>query len=101
MSKAKAKPQSVLAKADAKIQQEHRDIYPDYDADVVRYGRSVADFNAGFLDGDENGREDMAKLVLPVFRDVSAKRAGKWTPRQRKTWDFVYSRLMKYAGKRK
>lgn len=49
MSKRNVKPQNAFAKADAALQANNRKIYPRYDDDVIRYGRPVADYNAGRL----------------------------------------------------
>lgn len=57
----KHKPTTPLAKADAKLQAEHRRRYPQYDEDVARFGRPVADYNAGFVAGDANGRKKAAR----------------------------------------
>ena len=93
----KTRAMSPLAREDAKLQARYRRIYPDYDRDAKQFGRTVADFNAGFLEGQADGFEQLAKLVLPVFRDVSARRAGKWTSKQKRDWNAAYNALTKYA----
>jgi hypothetical protein len=51
-----AKPQTPLAKADAALTAENRKAYRQYDDDVARFGRRVADINAGFTLGWTDGR---------------------------------------------
>jgi hypothetical protein len=54
MSKSQSKPETPLAKADAKLTADHRKVYPQWDDDVARYGLRVADYNAGFIGGVKN-----------------------------------------------
>jgi hypothetical protein len=55
------KPATKLAKADAALTAGYRKIHPKYDEDVARYGRRVADFNAGFLKGDAQRKAKQRK----------------------------------------
>lgn len=57
MAKKTPKPESVYAKADADITNEHRDAYPGWDDDAARFGVRVADFNAGWIAGSDAERE--------------------------------------------
>ena len=47
--------QTAYAKIDAELLRDNRRHYRQYDADVKRYGRPVADFNSGFVKGWEDG----------------------------------------------
>jgi hypothetical protein len=64
----KHKPTTPLAKADANVQADYRKRYPRYDADVARFGRTVADYNAGFLAGDAHGRKKAIKPARQAER---------------------------------
>lgn len=57
MAKTQPKPQTPLAKEDARLTANNRKVYPGWDDDAARFGVRVADYNAGFLAGDENGRK--------------------------------------------
>jgi hypothetical protein len=98
MSKKTIKPATAYAKADAKLVADCRKVYPEYDNDVAAYGRPAADYNAGFVAGDENGREVAAKASLPVIRDLSTRVSGKWSKAQRRAFDRLYTLLTKHAG---
>jgi hypothetical protein len=99
MSKAKKiKPETVLAKADEDFTNELRDDYPQWDDDAARYGRRTADYNAGFMAGSDDGREEVATKSIAVFEDLSARISGRWTNKQRRAWDKVYSFLKKHAN---
>lgn len=53
----KLKPETVLAKADEAFTNDLRKVYPLYDEDAARFGRRVADFNAGFIKGDNQRKK--------------------------------------------
>jgi hypothetical protein len=57
MARTSPKPETPAAKADAALTATHRKVHPDYDADVIRFGVRVADYNAGWLAGSENERK--------------------------------------------
>lgn len=51
MPATKAKPQTPLAKEIAAQDADHRAAYDKFDADVVRFGRVSAAYNAGWVRG--------------------------------------------------
>lgn len=55
-AKRSAKPQTTLAKEDAALTDANRKVYPGWDSDAKRFGIRVADYNAGFIAGDDNRR---------------------------------------------
>jgi hypothetical protein len=91
------KPVTALAKADAAVSANHRKTYPQWDDDAARYGVRVADYNAGFIAGDDNGREALAKAIIPVFQSLSVRVKGQWTNEQRRAWERAYGLLRKHA----
>lgn len=50
------KPQTTLAKEDAALTVANRKVYPGWTSDARRFGIRVADYNAGFIAGDDNRR---------------------------------------------
>jgi hypothetical protein len=58
---AKIKAESAPAKEDAKLKSHNRKVYKQYDEDVARFGRPVADYNAGFVAGDNHRRRKSKK----------------------------------------
>jgi hypothetical protein len=55
----KVKAETRFAKEEAKLATEHRRVFSrngmNYDKDRARYGAPVADYNAGFLSGWDDG----------------------------------------------
>ena len=72
MTTTKAKPQTPLAKAEAEHQAECRRIYDLYDRDVKKYGRFVADFNAGFIEGQNDYQERISDGRIAATLDALA-----------------------------
>lgn len=60
MSK-KLKPVTDAAKADAELTTGYRKVHPKYDSDVTQFGRSTADYNAGWLACDAKHKAKLHK----------------------------------------
>lgn len=68
----KTRPQTTLAKSDAEHQANCRRIYEKYDRDIKKYGRPVADFNAGFIEGQNDYQERISDGRIAATLDALA-----------------------------
>lgn len=57
MTRKNPQPETAAAKAEAGLMAQCRRDYPDFDAEVVRFGLLVALYNAGWLAGSESERK--------------------------------------------
>lgn len=99
-----AKLRDAIARMDLDVDMEHREHHPSFDSDRERYGQRVADFNAGFLAGREDGGDDVRGMLLkvwPAFRTLTAFRSDgtkKWSRDERREWDRAFRAIEKVLG---
>jgi hypothetical protein len=70
-------PQTPFARADRAIVDDHRKAYRQYDADAAAFGKPVADYNAGFIRGWDDG-------YAKGYRDARAGRPSHVASRKAK-----------------
>ena len=101
-----AKPVTPLAKEEARLTADARRGYARYDHDAAAYGVRVADYNAGFMRGWDDGAAKTAAYALAALKGLKSRLAesgSKWTEADRRGYAAVVSRLRGYVkkGKRK
>lgn len=76
--KRKAKPETPAAKAQAEFESLCRQKHPKFDYDVTRYGREVAIYNAGFLDGSTHDkRKEVTHAALGLVCHHRCRRPAR------------------------